>query len=137
VAKPVQVVVNSNWAAGMGTSIRAGVSALRASGVDAVMIFLCDQPLITSTMLDQMVAAHFSMIKAITAAHYSDTFGTPVIFSASLMHELSALEEGQGGKAILSRHPDQVAAFALPEAAVDVDTAEDFDRLLKSPNRDL
>jgi len=127
--QPATVVLNPNWAAGIGTSIRAGVSAIGTDPVDAVMIFLCDQPLISASKLEQMVAAHFSSGKAMTAAFYAGTFGTPVIFPASLFDELLALEDTQGGKAILNRHPDQVQAFPLPEAEMDVDRPEDFERL--------
>jgi molybdenum cofactor cytidylyltransferase len=129
--KPVEVVVNPDWSAGMGTSIRAGVSAIRSGAIDAVMIFLCDQPLIPPSMLDQMVSMHFSKPAPITAAFYADTFGTPVIFAASLFDELLELEDQQGGKTVLARHPNQVTGFHLPEAEVDVDTMDDFNRLTK------
>jgi MobA-like NTP transferase domain len=66
---PVTAVANDQWANGMGTSIRWGVSAI--GSVDAVMIFLCDQPLVTAQSLDQMVHAHFSSGKKITAALYA------------------------------------------------------------------
>jgi len=131
--KPVKVAVNSNWSAGMGTSIRAGVSALGYSEIDAVMIFLCDQPLIPASMLNHMVSMHFAKAAPITAAFYADTFGTPVIFSASLFDELLSLQDQQGGKTVLARHPNQVTGIQLPEAEVDVDTMDDFNRLTTKP----
>src|SRR5262249_34036859 len=47
---PVEVVVNDGWADGMGSSIRTGVAAVLAASEqpEAVLITLCDQPLITS-----------------------------------------------------------------------------------------
>jgi molybdenum cofactor cytidylyltransferase len=126
----VSVVVNHQWTGGMGTSIRRGVSATGA--VDAVMIFLCDQPLITANMLDRMVAAHFKSDKQITAAFYAGTVGTPVVFGSALFQELKSLQDGQGGKAIVQRHPELAGHFPLPQAEVDVDTAADFSRLLES-----
>jgi molybdenum cofactor cytidylyltransferase len=127
---PVSVVINHQWADGMGTSIRCGVAAI--GPVDAVMIFLCDQPLITAQHLDQLVAAHFKSDKHITAAFYAGTAGTPVIFGSALFEELQALEDGQGGKALIHRHPEMVGHFPLPQAEMDVDTAEDFARLAKA-----
>jgi hypothetical protein len=44
------------------------------------------------------------------------------------------LGDNQGGKAVLQRHPDQVQAFALPEAEMDIDTAEDFKGLTQHPD---
>ena len=66
--------------------------------MDAVMILLCDQPLISTEILDHMVTAHFAENKPITAAFYAGTLGTPAIFSSSLFDELLALEDNQGGK---------------------------------------
>ncbi len=128
--KPVEIVLNENWAAGMGTSIRAGISAIRSNPIDAAMIFLCDQPLISAAVLNQMVAAHFKAAQPMTAAFYANTFGTPAIFSADLFDELLALENTRGGKALFQRHPNQVQPFPLPEAEIDIDRPEDFARLV-------
>jgi molybdenum cofactor cytidylyltransferase len=127
--QPVQVVTNPNWKTGMGTSIRAGVSVIRSNAIDAVLILLCDQPLISAAQLDQMIDAHIVSGRPITAASYAGTFGTPVIFAASLFDELLKLGDAQGGKAIVNRHRDQVKSFPLPEGEMDVDTPADFARL--------
>jgi molybdenum cofactor cytidylyltransferase len=121
----VQVVVNDRWADGMGTSIRAGMAAV--GDVDAVVIFLCDQPLVDTELLNRLVASHFQGGKPITAAFYSGVEGTPAVFSSSLFDELGNLENGQGGKALFARHA--VQRLALQEAAVDVDTAADYQEL--------
>jgi molybdenum cofactor cytidylyltransferase len=127
----VTVVVNDNWPAGMGSSIRAGMSGIGA--VDAVVIFLCDQPLVTSQSLDRLVATHFESGQKITAATYAGVVGTPVVFSGSLFDDLRTLPDAQGGKAILARYPEAIHQFPLEEAEVDVDTIADFERLC---NRD-
>jgi molybdenum cofactor cytidylyltransferase len=123
------VVINREWERGIGTSIRAGVASIRSMPADAVMIFLCDQPLILATALDRMVESHFASAKKMAAAAYAGALGTPAIFSASLFDELLALDDSQGGKAVLNRHPDQVHAFDLPDAEIDLDTMADFKRL--------
>jgi molybdenum cofactor cytidylyltransferase len=126
---PVTVVINQNWENGIGTSIRQGVATIAASGVDAVMIFLCDQPLITAASLDLMVGAFFESGRQICAAAYAAALGTPAIFSAELFDELRDLPDAHGGKAIIQRHADQVLAFPLPQAETDLDTMEDVRRL--------
>jgi molybdenum cofactor cytidylyltransferase len=127
--QPVEIVINQDWSLGMGTSIRAGVSAIMDKRVDAVLLFLCDQPLVNCMHLDRMIEVHLASGKAITAACYAGTFGTPVIFAASLFDELLALGDAEGGKIVLGRHLDQVQPFPLPEAQADVDTPEEFARL--------
>lgn len=128
---PITLVVNPDWERGIGTSIRAGLQALGSSPTDAAMIFLCDQPLIAAPSLDRMIEAWSSSGKAMAAALYAGTLGTPAIFSAAQFDELLSLRDSQGGKAVLGRHPDDVCAFPLPEAEVDLDTMEDFRRLCK------
>jgi molybdenum cofactor cytidylyltransferase len=127
--QPVTIAVNANWQLGIGGSIRAGAAAIQAAAPDAVMIFLCDQPLISSTVLNQLVEAHFVSDKLITAAFYANEPGTPAIFSSSLLAELMALPDSRGGKWIMHRHPDQLQTVAVPEAEMDIDTVEDFKRL--------
>jgi len=126
---PISIVTNERWPAGMGTSIRAGITAI--GKVDAAMIFLCDQPLVSAAALDELVEAHFQSGKQITAAFYAGTAGTPAVFASSLFDELLSLEDHQGGKAIIQRYPEQVFTFPLPEAQTDIDTAADFARLVR------
>jgi molybdenum cofactor cytidylyltransferase len=123
------ITTNPDWSRGMGTSIRAGMKALQPSTVDAVLILLCDQPLITATRLNQMIEAFFASGKTMSAARYAGALGTPAIFSAVHFEELQNLGDAQGGKAILHRHANQVHAFDLPEAAIDLDTSDDLQSL--------
>lgn len=130
---PVSVVLNSDWSRGMGTSIRAGIAAVGA--VDAVMIFLCDQPLVTAGSLDDLVASHFRSNKPISAATYGGTAGTPVIFAADLFPELHALGDAQGGKSIIQRYPQELNSFPLTLAEADVDTPQDYNRICRDRER--
>jgi molybdenum cofactor cytidylyltransferase len=53
----VHVTINPAWADGMGSSIRAGMTALTAAAPDAraVVITLCDQPLVGAAFIDRLV----------------------------------------------------------------------------------
>ncbi len=53
----VHVAINPAWADGMGSSIRAGMTALTAAapGARAVVITLCDQPLVGAAFIDRLV----------------------------------------------------------------------------------
>jgi len=136
---PVQIVVNSDWDKGIGTSIRAGVKAIAESGLrpEAVVLMLCDQPLVTATAIDKLVRRWSASGKPICAASYSGTIGTPAVFAASLFAELLNLADSEGGKAIISRHACDVETMELAEAAMDVDTETDFLRLEDSLRRHL
>jgi molybdenum cofactor cytidylyltransferase len=130
-ALPVTVALNSVWAEGMASSIRAGLKAV-ASGTaapDAVVIMLCDQPLITSGMLNQVVHVHRSEERGIVASAYEGTLGVPALFSRKYFPELDSLRGDQGAKRIIVKHENDQARIPLPEAAFDVDRLEEAARL--------
>ncbi|RZK90347.1 MAG: nucleotidyltransferase family protein, partial [Hymenobacter sp.] len=56
---PFHVVRNDNWADGMGGSIAAGLQELETASegpkVDAVVVMLCDQPLLTEDIIGQLI----------------------------------------------------------------------------------
>lgn len=120
---------NPAWATGMGSSIAAGVSGLLEldPALDGVLIFLADQPLVTGQHLLEMRLQWESAGVLYIAAAYSGQAGVPVIFSRALFPELLQLEGPQGARALFKRNPGML--FPLPEAALDVDTPEDWERL--------
>lgn len=128
---PVTTVRNPDWHRGIGTSIRRGVSALleQASGIDEVLILLCDQPLIDAQEIVRLVEAYRSSGKQIGVSVAAGTPGPPVIISASLFPQLLALPDDQGAKAIWSGRPDLMCRVDCDEAGFDVDTPADIEQL--------
>ncbi len=125
-AKPVEIVRNTNWQSGMGSSICAGVKLhqeLQAESA-AVVILLADQPLITADHVVQMRRLLISSGASVVAAEYNGTVGVPAIFTRQMLPQLAALH-GEGGAKLLLRDPNTVR-FTLAEAATDIDTPEDF-----------
>ncbi|MGP8236795.1 MAG: NTP transferase domain-containing protein [Limisphaerales bacterium] len=127
-ALPVTVAINPAWADGMASSIRTGLREV-ASGPDAVVIMLCDQPLVTAGMLDRLVSVHRGEERGIVASAYEGTSGVPALFSRKYYRELGLLEGDQGAKKIIVKHENDLARISLPEAAFDVDRLEDAARL--------
>jgi molybdenum cofactor cytidylyltransferase len=123
------IQINPNWQNGIGSSIKIGVSAIAEAKCDAVMLVLCDQPLVKSHALEELVRKRQATGKPICAASYSGTFGTPAVFSASLFDELLQLSDSQGGKVVIARHLAETELVELADAAMDVDTEDDFKRL--------
>ena len=126
-----QVVVNSDWPAGIGASIRCAIAAITSMprAPDAVLILLADQPRVTSETLRKLIAAYRESGKAVCAASYAGTIGPPVIVSRQYFADLSALPPDRGAKQLWIAHPESLATVALPEAADDIDTLDDFQRL--------
>jgi molybdenum cofactor cytidylyltransferase len=120
-ARPVLVVENSTWHLGMGSSIAAGIGALPEA--QTVAILLADQPLVESRHLRAMQALLAVSDALAVAAQYNGTLGVPALFKRELFEALRSLDPAAGARALLR---DRATAFPLPEAAMDIDTPEDF-----------
>lgn len=126
----VETVLNSRWREGMGTSIQAGLGKLGERSLGAILA-LADQPLVTAEILRGLLGEHRSTGRAIVAASYSGTVGVPVFFARSQFGNLLALRPAEGCKRVILEHRDQAAAVDCPEAAADVDTLDDYRRLIQ------
>ena len=132
-AYPVQIVFNPNWAAGMNASIRAGLDALTASAneLDAVLVMTCDQPFLSVAILRELVQVYEATGKPIAACEYAGIRGVPALFDKSAFEDLRALPDGAGaGRLIAAYGPERTATIPFPDGAIDVDTPEDFARLV-------
>ena len=92
----VQVVRNADWEQGIGTSIRCGIEAISMSDVDAVVLALADQPLLTAGAFDRLVETWGSGGLPIVASEYGDTLGVPALFDRSFFADLLALPPRPG-----------------------------------------
>lgn len=123
----VTIVENPNWERGIGMSIAAGVTFLETvlpQKPAGALLMLCDQPLVTSELLDTLARALESGEYLAAGSSYGGTIGVPALFSRELFAELKLLEPASGAKAVLTRHAARVATVPFPPAATDVDTTE-------------
>lgn len=125
----VTVCVNEDWRSGMSSSINAGLAKLIEiePDLDAVLVSLCDQPLITAEMLDRFVERFRVSDSAVVAASYNGVYGVPALFSRKMLVELSKLEGDKGARNLI-RNCSDIATIDLPEATVDIDTHIDAAR---------
>jgi molybdenum cofactor cytidylyltransferase len=94
---PVKIAVNKNWATGMSSSIKTGLAELiKEENLDAVVITLCDQPLVTTETLDNLRRIFAQTGKKIAACEYENTVGVPALFSSEVFGELMNLHESDG-----------------------------------------
>ncbi len=126
----IQIVQNERWQTGMGSSLAEGMRALFKSGKtpDAVAILVVDQPLIEPKHLAGMRELLARGEGAIVAARYSGTLGVPALFKREFFPALLSLPPEAGARTLLRSADSRVVEFPLPEAAVDIDTPEDFER---------
>jgi molybdenum cofactor cytidylyltransferase len=129
---PVEAVLNSEWGEGIASSIRAGLAAVRRSDpeVEAVLIALCDQPLLTVEIVEALLAAPRAKAgRWAVACAYRDALGVPALFTAELFDELAALTGDRGARQIIARHASETAAIPFPGGAFDIDAEGDLARL--------
>jgi molybdenum cofactor cytidylyltransferase len=129
----VRFVRNRRYEEGMSTSLRRGVESLPADAT-AVVIALADQPLPSHTIIDGLIEAFHVSGRPVVVPVYSAQRGNPVLFAASLFAELLAVTGDQGARGVIARDPGRVEAVRFPFAPPpDVDTPEDYERLLRQP----
>ena len=121
------VVRNEDWATGMGGSIAAGVSALEAQnpGLAAIIVMLCDQPLLTPEVLQQLQRQFLATGQPLVATAYAGTRGVPALFARDVFPDLRALAGATGARELLRRYA-HLPAVEFAGGAVDVDTAEQY-----------
>lgn len=124
----VALVYATDWFAGMGASLRAGVAWAEAASHDSVIILTCDQPRLTSAHVAALVSAHEAHAGALVASRYADTLGVPAVFGRAHFPALLALGGDRGARALLRSHPD-VVAIDWPDGALDIDTPADLARV--------
>jgi molybdenum cofactor cytidylyltransferase len=125
----VAVVVNAEWAEGMGSSLRRGVEAIRAFAPEAkgLLVMVCDQPRLTVEHLRVLLEAQEAAATGvrITASRYAGRAGVPAVFGAEMFGELAAVEGDRGAREVLAREADRVQTVEWPDGRFDVDEAED------------
>ena len=122
------IVINRDWAEGMASSIRAGISRLSGS-CNGVMLVLADQAAVTADDLRRLATTWRRQPEYIVAAQYGATVGAPAVFPASCFRDLAELRGDRGAQALFRRNPDRVIRVPMDSASIDIDTPEDLLRL--------
>jgi len=123
---PLAIAENPDWELGMGSSIRTGIEAAEQEDLDGVILALADQPLVTAQTLDRLGGAHLETGKPIVTSEYAGTVGVPVFFARKYFPHLLALAPAQGCKGVILAHAGSAVRLECPEAAVDIDTPQDY-----------
>jgi len=125
--------LNREWQKGMSSSIKLGLTELLSldPGLDAVLITLCDQPFVTAQILNRLTDTFLQTRKRIVAAKYDDVAGVPAIFARDVFDQLLALEGDKGARELIRDPNASIETVEIKEAAMDIDTFDDLDRLKK------
>jgi molybdenum cofactor cytidylyltransferase len=137
---PVIVVVNRDWPEGLASSIRTGIGVLESFSLslDAALLALCDQPALSTGLIDRLAGVHLQSGRSMIAtrsdfpqdSRAADHPGPPALFARCHFHELIELRSPGGARPLFARHPEALATIAAPEMAGDLDTPDDYRRMM-------
>jgi len=125
------IVHNKDWGEGMASSIRCGLAALATnfSSIDGVIFMVCDQPFVSTDLLNSLINKRLATGKSIIASAYNNTIGIPALFDKSFFPELLLLKGQEGAKKIIMQHGAAVETIPFPMGYMDIDTVEDYEKI--------
>jgi len=126
----VQIVHNPNWKEGQSTSVKAGISVL-PDHIGGVVFLLADQPRVTSNLIGALIEKHAWSLSPLVAPQVGGQRSTPVLFDREVFPELKKLSGDQGGRALFPRYEVAWIPWQDVGLTLDIDTPEDFRRLLE------
>ena len=128
---PVEIITNHEWEKGMGTSLKFGLRHVLKSRpeTEAVVVMVCDQPLLTAAHLVALIALCEKTSSPIVASRYEKAIGVPALFDRSLFAKLLEIKDEQGAKAIIESHGNAIELIDWPEGKIDIDTPEDLKKM--------
>jgi molybdenum cofactor cytidylyltransferase len=129
----VITVYNPEWQEGMGASIRAGVEKIinEFPVIENLIISVCDQPFINSSVFSELMTKHKEDQKGIIASAYAGVLGTPVMFDRKYFDELSKLSGNEGAKKLLHVFSRDVGSINFEKGRIDIDTKDDYEQLIQ------
>jgi len=99
--------------------------------IEAVVVMLCDQPLVEAELIEKLVKVFCEKNPLIVACEYSGTYGVPVLFSHLLFDEILQFPLKEGAKPLIEKYKDFAQIIPAPEASVDIDTPQDYQKLCR------
>ena len=116
---------------GQSESVRVALSAVQTTDSVAILFVPCDLPLLSTEHLNALIARYHESAAAMVASAYDGKLGSPMLLDRSLWPELKALRGDTGARSLLKLHPELCTSIHWPEGEFDVDTPEDWTRLLE------
>jgi len=122
----VKFVRNPDFAAGLASSVKAGIAAVPADA-DGAVVCLGDMPLIDARLIDRLIEAFAPASGNLIAVPVSGgRRGNPVLWSRRFFDELMTLDGDIGARHLIAKHNEAVAEVPVEGhgAFLDIDTPE-------------
>jgi molybdenum cofactor cytidylyltransferase len=127
---PVRIVNNIEWATGLSSSIKAGITTI-PNEVGGAVFLQADQPHIPSALIQSLVAAHEATLCPLIAPQINGQRGNPVLFDSYTFPKLLSLEGDIGGRALFGKFPIQWVPWHDSNLLLDIDSEDDYRNFLR------
>lgn len=135
------LVENPEPETGPIASLRGALRALQPLQPGAVLVWPVDLPHVRVSTVERLIEAYRRRKASVILPTFAERKGHPVIWSSSLFGELleSPVAVREGARAVLHNHEKEVLAVPVDDPAVvdQVNTPEDYERLVREWNRDI
>lgn len=109
-----EIVINDQWDAGQLSSIHAALRSL-PEGTDGILLCLIDHPLISASLVADLIERFVSSRKPIVLPLHKGRRGHPLIFSSALYGELLAAPLDTGARAVVWAHQADIEEVSTSE----------------------
>jgi len=135
------IVEIPDLAGGAIGSLRAALAALEATRPSGIVAWPVDLPHVRVATLERLLEAHRRTGAPAVVPSFAERRGHPVIWDQALFSELatSAAATRRGARAVLAAHERDLVTVSVDDPAVidDLNTPEDYERLVRELNRDI
>ncbi|MGH7676497.1 MAG: nucleotidyltransferase family protein [Gemmatimonadales bacterium] len=139
------IIENAEPDSGPIGSLRLALAALGPVRPSAALVWPVDLPHVRLTTVERLIEAYRRAATPAPPAAVVPVFGGrrghPVIWDAALFNELATSEPAarEGPRAVMHAHRSEVLAVPVEDPAVvdDLNTPDDYERLVRDWNKDL
>ncbi|MFA5576589.1 MAG: nucleotidyltransferase family protein [Tissierellaceae bacterium] len=126
----IKTVYNGSAHLGQSESLKLGVR--NASGADAYMFFVGDQPFLTKELINHLIREYGISNSSILVPYYRGSKGMPMIMSSIYKDELLKVLGDKGGRDLVKKHHTEVKKIAIEDhiLGLDIDWEKDLDKIL-------
>ncbi len=124
---PVMHCYNDYYKQGMLSSVKCGFEFLPPD-FRAAMVFLGDQPMAEPSVMNLVIEAYYRSGKGIVIPVCNGKRGHPTLIENKYREEILSLDEPDGLRGLLRKHPDDLLEIETENESIlkDIDTQEDY-----------